>query len=209
MNVAKWSIEEFGNVQLGDGRRTSRLVAMGARLAQQPAGKITEAFTEPAEREAAFRFVENDQISAASITQGVALVTAQRAQSDSFVFVPMDSSSLTLSDQEGKRQLGPVGTRKANAQGVHVMSAIAISEDLTPLGIIGQSYWKRNRQAPPRNKKIRDKRPAEAKETQYWLEVMQQVQHALSQNAPNTRPWFQMDRGADAWPVLSNAEDAN
>jgi hypothetical protein len=36
---------------------------------------------------------------------------------------------------------------------------------------------------------------------------MQQVQNAFTKEAPTTRPWFQCDRGADAWPVIAEAID--
>jgi hypothetical protein len=50
-----------------------------------------------------------------------------------------------------------------------------------------------------------DSRPVCAKETQRWLDVMDDVRSTFTRHAPHTRPWFQIDRGGDAWPVLRHA----
>jgi hypothetical protein len=47
-----------------------------------------------------------------------------------------------------------------------------------------------------------DKRRPEEKETARWLSVMAHVRSVLVSLAPETKPWFQLDRGGDAWPVL-------
>jgi len=207
MDEATWSMQEFGSVQLGDERRTNRLVAMGARVAARPAGEITAVFTDSAEREAAFRFVENDAIEGAKVTQGATLAAARRAKGEPFVFAPIDGTSLNLPDLDGRRRLGRVGTRKTNAQGLQVMTGIGISPDGTPLGILGQVYWTRERTGP-RKKDSRNQRGVEDKETKHWLTVMNQAQPAIEVGAPGTRLWFQEDRGADAWPILRTVEEA-
>ena len=80
MDEATWSIEEFGRAELGDQRRTNRLVAMGAQAAAKPAGNIAAVFADAAEREAAFRFVENDNVQGAEVTRAATLATAARAR---------------------------------------------------------------------------------------------------------------------------------
>lgn len=202
MDETTWSRQEFGEAKLGDQRRTHRLVAMGARAAAEPAGNITAVFSHDAEREAAFRFVENEVVNGQAITAAAGRAAATRAQGEAFVFVPVDGSSLNVPDRDGRKRLGRVGTRKSNAQGLQVMTAIAISPNETPLGILGQQYWTRSRQGP-RKKDSRHRRRVEDKETVHWLNVMQQAKEAMSARSPATRVWFQMDRGADAWPVLS------
>ena len=207
MNEAEWSKQEFGDAALGDCRRTDRLVAMGARMAAQPAGNVTAVFAISAEREGAFRFLENDDVAAAKITEAAARAAAQRADEDRIVFAAVDGSSLNLPDASGRRGLGRVGTRKADAQGLLVMTAIAIGSTGTPLGIIGQHYWTRDRRAPKKKAASRLRRNVKEKETQHWLTVMAQAKTAFADVAPNTRLWFQLDRGGDAWPILSAAHD--
>lgn len=207
MSEAHWSMQEFGSAQLGDARRTNRLVAMGSRVAASPAGSITAVFSDAAEREAAYRFVENDAIKGAEVTRSAARAAARRARGEVFVFAPIDGTSLNLPDEDGRRRLGRVGTRKTNAQGLQVMTGIGISADGTPLGILGQVFWTRERTGP-RKKDSRNQRAVEDKETKHWLAVMNQAHEAMQQEAPGTRLWFQEDRGADAWPVLRTVAQA-
>ena len=82
------------------------------------------------------------------------------------------------------------------------MTAIAVSPDGTPMGVCGQKYWARTKRSKG---KKNDRRPPMEKETQLWLDVAGRVRDVFSTTAPMTRPWFQMDRGADAWPVLLDA----
>lgn len=207
MDEAQWSMQEFGSAHLRDQRRTNGLVAMGARAAAGPAGSITAVFTNPAEREAAFRFVENEAVDGAEITRSATRAAARRARDERFAFAPVDGTSLNLPDLDGGRRLGRVGTRKFNAQRLQVMTGIGISPDGTPLGILGQVYWTRERTGP-RKKDSRNRRGVEDKETKHWLAVMEQAHEAMQADAPGTRLWFQEDRGADAWPILRTVEEA-
>jgi len=55
-------------------------------------------------------------------------------------------------------------------------------------------------------KKHRTARRTEEKETQRWLDTMQQTRQVASANAPKTRLWFQLDREGDAWPIAMDAD---
>jgi hypothetical protein len=116
------------------------------------------------------------------------------------VFVPVDGSSLNLTDDEESKNLGTVGTHAVGAKGLQVMTAIAVSADGAPLGICGQTWWARQKKVKQKGKN--DRRVVEDKETQHWLAVMNQVTSVFAQSAPHTRPWLQLDRGGDAWPVM-------
>jgi Transposase DDE domain len=45
------------------------------------------------------------------------------------------------------------------------------------------------------------------RETRYWLDAVEDVSRRLSEHAPGAQPWFQLDRGADCWPVLARATE--
>lgn len=199
-----WAFEEFGHSVLGDARRTRRLVEMAATAAGNPGGTMTSVFDEGAAREGAFRFVENPEIPAAEVARSAHVATARRAAEQAFAYVPVDGSSLRLTDRTGEKDFGIVGSRSIGAKGLIVMSAIAVGEDGTPLGLCGQAYWARRKRSTRKNEK-RDSRPLQDKETRYWLDVIEQAQKVFAEDAPGTRPWFQLDRGGDAWPVLLDA----
>ncbi|MCA9642686.1 MAG: IS4 family transposase, partial [Myxococcales bacterium] len=47
----------------------------------------------------------------------------------------------------------------------------------------------------------------EERETRHWVDVLTQVDELCSEHPSGVRPWFQLDRGADCWPVLALALD--
>lgn len=175
------------------------MVAVAAAAAARPAGRITQVLDAPAERTAAFRLVENDAADAGAIARAAHGACARRCAGHAFVFVPVDGSSLNLTDLARSKDLGVVGARSIGARGLQVMSAIAVLPDGTPAGICGQLWWARKGRA---RRKARDRRAVRSKETQYWLDTMQRVRDVFAEHAPAVRPWFQLDRGGDAWPVL-------
>ena len=71
------------------------------------------------------------------------------------------------------------------------MSAIAVDEEGTPQGLLGQAYWSRTNEphAVPAHR-----RPVQEKETRYWEQVMGQARQNLSAQAAGSKPWFQVDR---------------
>lgn len=198
----RWSKKEFGDADLGDRRRTARLVAIGAQVAAQPAGRITQVFSDAAGREGTYRFVENDGVDADAIAQAVRRSTALRAQRHSHVFVPIDQTSLTLTDDTGRKDFGAVSRHHEGVRGLILMSGLAVEPSGVPIGPCGQVWW--TRKEPVRIRK-NDRRRTDEKETQRWCDVMRQASETFAKEAPLTRPWFQMDRGADAWPILLEA----
>src|SRR5260370_16173203 len=207
-DAISWAEDEFGQLNLGDRRRVRRLVVMAGIAARCPSGKVTEVFADGAHREAAFRLLENDDVDAGEIQRGAHRAGARRCTTDAFAYVPVDQTSLTITDRNKAKRLGMVGTRTYAAEGVQVMSAIAVTPDGTPQGLVGQSYWTRER-GGQRKKDTRNQRNVEDKETQHWIDVIEQARSAFAEVAPETRPWFQLDRGADAWPILQLAAKSN
>jgi hypothetical protein len=203
----KWSEEEFGGSALGDPRRVRRLVAVAAEAARRPAGQVTAVFDDDAEREGAFRLVGNRAVHGDDIARAAHQACARRSVGEEFVFVPIDGSSLNLSDTKRQKGLGHIGARYIGAQGMQVITAMAVTSQGVPLGLCGQEYWARVRPSTKRAK--RDRRKTEEKEIQHWLTVMQQVREVYSAEAGSTMPWFQIDREGDAWPILLQARQAN
>jgi transposase-like protein len=204
-DVASWAEAEFGDAELGDERRTRRLVRLGAEVARRPSGKVTQACATSASREGAFRLLENDAIGVKPVTDAAARATMRRCQEQSRVYVAIDGTSLSLTDGTGKKGLGAVGAWSKGRRGIHAMTAFAVAEDGRPLGICDQKLWVREQPS---------KSPARARstdlahrETRYWLELLTGAQTAFAQSAPGCDPWFQLDRGADCWPVLAFARD--
>jgi len=59
---ATWAVTEFAEAELGDLRRTQRLVELATALAQRPGTSLPEACGEQAMLKAAYRFFDNAAI---------------------------------------------------------------------------------------------------------------------------------------------------
>ena len=166
---------------------------------------MTDVLDDGAEREGAFRFLESDDVSTEEVAAAAHRACVDRCFGHRFVFVPVDGSSLSVTDRIGDRGLGLVGARSKKSPGLNVMSAIGVAPDGTPLGILAQSYWARTKRSTGTKK---DRRPVADKETQVWLDVVRSVRTTMDMSGAATIPWFQLDRGGDAWPVLLEAVGA-
>ena len=196
-----WAEAQFGNASLGDARRTSRLVKLAAEVAFQPAGLVTRACASTASREGAFRLLENPAVHPAAIREAVTTGTVRACRALRSVIVPLDGTSLRLTEGIRARGLGAVGSWAKGARGVQVMTALALTPSGAPIGLCAQTMWMRTKRSPFGQRGACGK----PSENRVWLEQLGDMQSAFAEHAPDCRPWFQMDRGADCREVLGAA----
>lgn len=200
----RWARSEFGGAELGDSRRTDRAVRMAARAAENPGGKISRVFCDDAERQGAYDFLESGHASAAALTHAMGASTAKRASEQSFAFVALDGSSITLTDRNGSKDFGSVGTLSAGARGLKVINGLACSPSGVPLGLLSQVWWARKEATSQsaKTKRARNrKRKAEEKETRHWLEAIAQA--ASQADEAEIRLWMLLDREGDNRHILT------
>jgi hypothetical protein len=220
-DVRSWAVEEFGHAVLGDARRTARLVAMAERLAGEAHGKVTTTFDFGAERQGAYRWLSNPAISQESLADAAGVACARRGTAFATVIVPVDKSSVTLTDPRGLKGFGAVGPSNREARGIQALNAVGVSPEGDTLGMMAQALWMRPPPRPRRRRKrtkrerarhenrrkrVNRKRPTQQKETQRWIDVVEATVRRCKAYAPQTRCWFQLDREGDAGPILEALE---
>lgn len=193
-----WAEAEFGHAELGDPRRTERLVGLAAEVARRPSGTVLQACATSASREGAFRLLENDAVHPGAVRDAMVQATTLKCSAEKLVFVPMDGTSLGLTDNADSRGLGGVGAWKMGGRGVQVMTALAVEQDGSALGICGQRMWTRD----TRSRHGRRGAKGAESENSVWVELLRETHREFAEAAPACRPWFQLDRGADCWQVL-------
>jgi len=206
--ASAWAHETFSRAQLGDPRRTRRLVRIAAAAAQHPAGTVTGTKQDSAGTEGTFRFLESERVATAEVARTVFESTGLAARNQKRIFVAVDQTDLSFVDHKRCRGLGPNHSRhESKLRGVQVMNALALDCDGVPLGILDQQWWNRPEEKTPSGKK--DPRAPEDRETWSWIRSMEAATAHLRAVAPDTRPWFVMDRGADYWAVFEAATRLN
>lgn len=206
MDAQRWAKEEFARTELGDVRRTARLIKIAASVAGCPSGLVTRSVRGTAQREAAYRFLESAAIKPELLAAAVFEQTARRCRGTSSVIVAVDQTTLSFVDWQGSKGLGRTGN---NAQakghaGLEVMSALAMVAGGPSLGLLSQQWHLRPNEPTPNSRQ--DKRPVEERESGLWARCMKQAMQVLERLAPSSRPWFQLDRGADINHVLLAAQ---
>lgn len=170
---------------------------MATALAARPAGTITEVFDTSADREGAYRLLANDAVSSKSLGEALFVSSVARCAKEKRVFVPVDGSSLTLTDRCHARDIGGVGAWAAGARGLIVQSALAVDGEGTTIGLVGQTWWARTGRSQAK------KRPkTDQTETRHGLELIERVRERFLEDGSGVEPIFLLDRGYDCWPIL-------
>lgn len=177
---------------------------MAAGLCARPAGRLTRVYTRGAQREAAFRLVENEAVDAAAIAEASHRSTARRCAKESMVYVGVDSTTLAIIDRQ-QAKFGRIGPINTVHRGMLVMSGLAVDGRGTTLGTTALEYWVRSEERCP--KWVRDFRPAERRESSLWRRAIESTLRVMREHSPSCTPWFQMDRGADSGDVLLLAQE--
>ena len=201
MDPATWAEERFGRVDLGDRRRTARLVRVAASAAMWPAGTVTAVFTDDAERQGAYDFLESEHVDADALERGVGETLAIRCAKEERIFVAVDGSSLSFVDRTGTRGLGAIGTYAAGALGLKVISALALSCDGVPLGLLRQVMWRRPVERPT-NRRTAKNRPVAKKETRHWLDAITASAERVAAVPDAARITYLVDREGDNAAIL-------
>ena len=153
-----WAREEFGNADLGDARRNHRLIRLAARVAQQPGGTIAGVCRSAAERQAAYDLMSNKKVRSEALLQATTAATAGRCAEHEFVYVPVDGSSLVLTDRAKTKPLGSIGATRFPTRGLKVVDAVAVAPDGTFNGILDVQFW--TRAAAKKKRRKSQKKPS-------------------------------------------------
>jgi hypothetical protein len=202
LSTTSFDNQFFGPV-LGHAKRSLALTAILAGMVNHAGGRISDVFKSNALRERAYRFVESKLFDYGQLLLAMALKTTHELPSDRFTFIPVDGSSLHLTDTRRQKGFGAIGTNIKGAQGIKVINAMAVNEAGCVLGMCWQEYWAREPvQIPAGMTKARfiQRRTLDKKETRYWHRAIQMVLELAEQ--ARSKLWFVVDREGDSRTIL-------
>jgi hypothetical protein len=132
---------EFADADLGDLRRTQRLVPLAHVLAQQPGAALPAACGSSAMRKAAYRFLDNDDIAPPDIVQSHMEATDSRRNQVPLVLAVQDTTDADGTHWRATAGLGPLGHTACPGWLVH--TTLALTPERLPLGLWAQQVWAR------------------------------------------------------------------
>ena len=197
-----WAEVELGRAQLGDVRRTRRLVEVAEQRVQRPTASLPDSCGNWAATKALYRLMDNEALTPTAILDSHREALLTRATDVAVVLCPQDTTYVDYTHHPNTAGLGVM--QDLNHQGLLVHTTLAITPEHVPLGIIDQQIWTREAEAFGKKQQRRDK-PIEAKESQKWLDSLRAVAD-LHTCCPAVR-WISVaDREADVYDFLREAQ---
>jgi hypothetical protein len=144
---AQWAQMEFALVQLGDPRRTQRLVKIATRLAQSPGGTLPQAMPAWKELKAAYRFFDQPKNTYEQILQPHWERTVAACREPGEYLLIEDTTQLDYSSHRATEDLGINGSR---GRGLRLHSTLALKvmawdleqrPEVVVVGLMNQRCW--------------------------------------------------------------------
>jgi hypothetical protein len=200
--VERWVEREFGSVVLPDLRLTKRLKQIAADLAHQPQASIPRACGEWSRTKGAYRFFDNDEVSAETILSGHQRATLERMSHQDVMLMVQDTTALNYASEQESCGLGLLGDG-GDALGLWLHTTMAVDEQGAALGIMQAQMWTRD---PARSgtARLRKQKGIEDKESQRWLTSFQESVR-LADLLPSRRLINIADREADIYELFALA----
>jgi hypothetical protein len=198
-----WAQETFGKVELGDPRRSRRLVRVAAQMAADPQGSLPpEMGGDWAALKAAYRLLRADGVTHEAISRPVWQQARQQVEQEpGVVLVVHDATEVDDGYRPAINGLGPIGNGTHRGFFVHtVLALVPRGERERVLGLLHQEVWVR--QPAPRTddgrKQSRRQRAERPWESEVWTRAVEQVG-----SPPQGQVWIHVaDRYADMFAFL-------
>jgi Transposase DNA-binding len=110
-----WAVQEFGAAQLGDARRTARLVRLARQVSARPQVSLAEACGDAASLKAAYRFFDNDAVSDVAVLASHVQATSTRVAAESVVLAVQDTTLLDWTAHPATTGLGMLASTRQHA----------------------------------------------------------------------------------------------
>ena len=197
-----WVDQEMAGVAMGDKRLDKRTKQLLDSLFGQPTNSLPVACRGWAETQAAYRFFDNNKVTAEKVLAPHQQATCERMAEHPVILCVQDTSELDYTSQTQMGGLGPL-TYEAQ-QGLLLHPTVAITPERLTLGVLDNRIWARDKETYGKSEH-RASKPIEEKESFRWIEGYQQI-CAISQKLPDTQCVYVADRESDIYELFAEAE---
>ncbi len=199
----RWARDQFASAELGDARRTRRLVKLAVQMAGNSSGTIPQQTGFVADMKAAYRLFSAEGVTHEAICRPHWEQTRARAADLRMAFLVQDTAELNFTSHVECEGLGPIGSG-GPLQGLHQQNVLAVDPQARrPLGLMYQRHHRRQvRPAGHSNDRTATRKvPLEERESYWWIEAIR----AIGSPPPSVR-WVHVgDRGEDIFGVYDEA----
>jgi len=203
INQDKWAENEFGKADLGDPRRTDRLVKIATDRAAKPSCSLPQCFDNSADLKAAYHFYENPHINREAILASHYLATQERLSQENVVLAVSDTTEVDYSHHQSKQGLGYLNDLKHHGFLLHITKVVTPSR--VPLGLLDQQIIYRDEKDFSK-RHTRKKRSFKLKESFKWVQNLEEVAET-QKNYPNVLIVNVADRECDIYDYFVYARE--
>ncbi len=186
-----WAQAEFHDLELGDARRTQRLIRLVDDLSAQPTGSIPLACGGWPETKAAYRLLDNPAVEWREILDVHTTRTVERMVGQPVVLCIQDTTELDFTTQPGIAGLGRLSYEAQH--GLYVHPTLAVTPAGVALGVLDAWMWARGPKDQPH-----------VKESTRWIEGYEIVAD-LAETVPDIRLVYVADREGDLRVLMDAA----
>jgi len=205
---AQWAQEEFALAELGDRRRTQRLVNIAARLAENPGGTLPQALPRWKELKAAYRFFDQPKVGPAEVQTPHWEATRSRCREPGEYLLIEDTTALDFSSHWATEGLGPIGNGRGRGLLLHTTLAVRVEHwnleqrpEGVALGLFYQQSWVRTG-PPKRGRESWRQRLQRPRQSQCWTAALDQTPPP-----PPGSQWVLLaDREADFYEPIEHCQ---
>jgi hypothetical protein len=177
--AGQWAQNEFAFAQLGDPRRSKRLVNIATQLAAHPGGTLPQVFSDWAELKAAYRFFDNAAVNFERVLQPHLERTRLACREPGEYLIVEDSSELNFSRHPRTQDLGVIGDGRGRGFELHSALAVRVEAwmlEQRPEGrVIGLFDQRCRRPRPAPKGESRRERLKRPRKSSWWTEVFRRV----------------------------------
>lgn len=193
----RFAQENFGDAELGDERRSKRLVRVAQRMLEHPGGTLPAKMQTPADLKGLYRLLFHDEVTHAAVLETHRNLTlATMRESRDVVLLIHDTTQL---DYTGKHSLQGLGQLAAGAaRGYLCHNTLAVREDGSVIGLASQILHLRPK--VPKKESREKRRERRNRETRLWKAGSEAVGPP-----PSSSKWVDVcDRGGDLFEYLDH-----
>jgi hypothetical protein len=193
----RFALENFGEVELGDQRRTKRLVRVALQMLRHPEGTLPAKMQTPADLKALYRLLDHEEVTHAAVLETHRdLTLARMRQSTDVVLLIHDTTQLNYTGKKALKGLGQLAAGAARGYLCH--NTLAVQEDGSVIGLANQILHLRPK--VPKNESAQQRRERRSRETRLWKNGSE----AVGPPPPGSK-WIDVcDRGGDLFEYLDH-----
>lgn len=200
----EWALDQFGTANLGDARRTKRLVKLASQMAVNSSGSIPQQTGNAADMKAAYRLFASEEVTHEEVCRPHFEQTRAAASQRPLTFLLQDNAQLNYTSHARCEGLGSIG--RGDMRGLQQQNVLAADpKTRLPLGLMYQKHPSRPVRRKDHDRAAKRKVPLEERESYWWIEAIR----AIGCPPPDVR-WVHVgDRGEDIFGVYDECRCQN